>query len=140
MAAVTQTGLPLGVRLTAINVPEAHTARGILEGEWRRTVAPYLQDDLVRVMACDAAYTGGHFREAVHRAGFVPNCHPVSHSGRERSVKNAARKQKTKLKIGYGRNDKRYDNWYLNGHHELSCKCGQGNTFRLPRGTRVARR
>lgn len=130
VAAVTQTGLPLGARLTAINVPEAHTARGILEDEWRRTVAPYLQDDLVRVMACDAAYTGGHFREAVHRAGFVPNCHPVSHSGRERSVKNAARKQKTKLKIGYGRNDKRYDNWYLNGHHELFCKCGQGRTFR----------
>jgi hypothetical protein len=92
VAAVTQTGLPLGARLTAINVPEAHTARGILEDEWRRTVAPYLQDDLIRVMACDAAYTGGHFREAVHRAGFVPNCHPVSHSERERSVKNAARK------------------------------------------------
>ena len=69
VAAVTQTGLPLGARLTAINVPEAHTARGILEDEWQRTVAPYLQDDLVRVMACDAAYSGGHFREAVHRAG-----------------------------------------------------------------------
>ncbi len=81
VAAVTQTGLPLGARLTPINEPEAKTARHILEDEWRRTVAPYLQDDLVRVMASDAAYSGGHFRQAVHHAGFIPNCHPVSHSG-----------------------------------------------------------
>jgi hypothetical protein len=126
VCAVTQTGLPLGARLTPINVPEAKTARGILEDEWQRMVAPYLQDDLVRVMACDAAYSGGHFREAMHRAGFVPNCHPVSHADRERSVKNAERKQKAKLKIGYGRDQM----WHLNGHHELSCKCGQGKTFR----------
>jgi len=130
VACVTQTGLPLGARLTPINEPEAKTARGILEDEWRRTVAPYLQDDLVRVMACDAAYSGGHMREAVHRAGFIPNCHPVSHADRERSRANAAHKQRTKLKIGYGRDDKRYDSWYLNGHHELFCKCGQGKTFR----------
>jgi len=124
VAAVTQSGLPLGARLTPINVPEAKTARHILEDEWRRTVAPYLQDDLIRVMACDAAYTGGHFREAVHRAGFVPNCHPVSHAGRECSIRNAALKQKAKLKIRYR------DKWYLNGHHELFCECGQGKTFR----------
>jgi hypothetical protein len=124
VACVTQTGLPLGARLTPINEPEAKTARGILEEEWRRVVAPYLQDDLVRVMAFDAAYSGGHMRQAVHRAGFVPNCHPVSHADRERSRANAAQKQRTKLKIRY------HEKWHLTGHHELKCSCGQGKTFR----------
>ncbi len=124
IAAVTQTGLPLAARLTAINEAEAKTARHILEDEWQRTVAPYLQDDLIRVMASDAAYSGGHFREAVHRAGFIPNCHPVSHADTKRSQANAERKTKANLTIQYR------ENWHLNGHHELGCKCGQGKVMR----------
>jgi hypothetical protein len=130
VSAVTQTGLPLGARLTPINEPEAKTARGILEDEWQQAVAPYLEDDLVRVMASDAAYTGGHFRRAVHQAGFIPNCHSVSHARRERSTQNAARKSRSRLKIRYR------ENWYLNGHHELFCECGAGKTMR--RGTKKA--
>ena len=124
VAAVTQTGLPLAARLMPVNVPEAKTARHILEDEWKRTVAPYLQDDLIRVMASDAAYSGGHFRAAVHHAGFIPNCHPVSHADTKRSHANDARKSKAKLKIRYR------ENWQLNGHHELSCACGQGKVLR----------
>lgn len=124
VAAVTQTGLPLGARLTPINEAEGKTARAILEGEWQRTVAPYLDDDLVRVMACDAAYSGAHFRQAIHRAGFIPNCHPVSHATRASSQANASRKNKAKLKIRY------HEKWHLNGHHELACACGQGKTMR----------
>ncbi|MGH2852615.1 MAG: hypothetical protein ACRDLF_00265 [Solirubrobacteraceae bacterium] len=124
VACVTQTGLPLGAQLTPINVPEAKTAKGILEDDWRRIVAPYLEDDLVRVMAFDAAYSGGHMRKAVHRAGFVPNCHPVSHADRPRSMANADKKAKAKLKIRCCKN------WHLNGHHELFCACGQGKTMR----------
>jgi hypothetical protein len=136
-AAVTQTGLPLAARLTPINEPEAKTARGILEDEWQRTVAPYLQDNLVRVMAFDAAYSGGHMRQAVHRAGFIPNCHPVSHADRKCSIANAAQKRRAKLKIRYR------PNWHLNGHHELFCECGAGKTMRRAenngRGEAVAR-
>ena len=124
IAAVTQSGLPLCARLTPINDAEYKTAQSIIENEWRRMIAPYLQDDLVRVMAFDAAYSGKHMRRAVHRAGFVPNCHPVSHAERKRSELNAAAKDKAQLKIRY------YENWHLNGHHELSCACGQGKTVR----------
>jgi hypothetical protein len=124
VAAFTQTGLPLAERLVPINEPEAKTAREILENEWRDAVAPYLRDEKVRVMAFDAAYSGRHMREAVHRAGFIPNCHPVSHAARERSEAHADRRSKAKLKIRY------HENWYLNGHSELSCECGQGKTMR----------
>jgi hypothetical protein len=124
VAAVTQSGLPLSARLTRINVGEGKTARDIIEDEWQRIVAPHMQDDLVRVMACDAAYSGKLTRQLVHRAGFVPNCHPVSHAERKRSEVNAEGKDSARLKIRYR------EKWHLNGHHELSCACGQGKTFR----------
>jgi hypothetical protein len=124
VAAVTQTGLPLVARLTPINEPEAQTARHILEDEWRRVVTPRLGDEVVRVMACDAAYSGGHMREAVHRAGYIPNCHPVSHADVPRSNANAKRKDDARLAI------RRHPKWHLNGHHELGCECGQGKSFR----------
>jgi hypothetical protein len=137
VAAVTQTGLPLAERLTPINGPEAKTAREVLENEWQQIVAPYLQDDLVRVMAFDAAYSGGHLRAAVHRAGFIPNCHPVSHANRARSEANAEGRRQAKRKIRYR------ENWHLNGHQELFCACGQGKTIRRAeknaRGEAVAR-
>ena len=122
VAAVTQTGLPLGARLTPINNHEAATARAILEDEWRRVVAPHLQDDLVRVMACDAAYSGGHMREAVHRAGFVPNCHPVSHADRTSSIRRAGNAKRARLKVMLPLTEKRQrpDAWQVNRHWELS--------------------
>ena len=124
VAAVTQTGLPLGARVRPLNEPEAKTARHILEDEWRRAVAPYLQDDAVRVMAGDSAYSAPHMREAVHRAGYVPNCHTVSHAETDRSTAHASRRDTARLKIRY------HENWHLNGHHELKCACGQGRTMR----------
>jgi hypothetical protein len=124
VSAVTRTGLPLGARLTPINAPEAKTARAIIEHEWRRVVAPWLDDSKVGVMACDAAYSGAHMRQAVHAAGYIPNCHSVSHGRAERSIRNAEEKTAIKRRI------KRKPNWTINGHHELSCKCGQGKTMR----------
>jgi hypothetical protein len=124
ISGVTQTGLPLGARLTPLNQGEGQTAREILEEDWPKMVAPYLQDDAVRVMASDGAYSGGHFREAVHKAGFIPNCHSVSHARRERSREYAKSRKKAKLSIQYR------PNWFLNGHQELFCECGAGKTMR----------
>ncbi len=124
VAAVTQTGLPLVSRLTPIQDNEGKTAVAILEDEWRRVVAPYLCDDRVRVMAGDSAYSGPNIRAAVHRAGFVPNTHTVSHAKRDRSEGTAEERKAAKLEIRYCKN------WHLNGLHELSCECGQGKTFR----------
>jgi hypothetical protein len=90
VAAVTQTGLPLATRMVPLATTgegEAKTARDLLEHEWRRVVAPYLCEDKVRVMASDGAYSAPSMREAVHRAGFVPNTHTVSHAKRDRSEK-----------------------------------------------------
>jgi hypothetical protein len=127
VAAVTQTGLPLATRLVPLakeGKGEAETARDMLENEWRRVVAPYLCEDKVRVMAGDGAYSAPSMREAVHRAGFVPNTHTVSHSKRDRSVDNAEDRRAARLEI------RGCDNWHLNGLFDLFCKCGKGKTYR----------
>jgi hypothetical protein len=124
VAAVTQTGLPLGARLMPIQDDEATAARSILEDEWRRIVAPYLCEEKVRVMAGDGAYSGSKMRAAVHRAGFVPNTHTVSHAKRERSLNYAKERRAARLAI------RGCKDWHLNGLHELFCRCGEGKTYR----------
>lgn len=124
VAAVTQTGLPLGARLMRIQDDEATAARSILEDEWRRIVAPYLCGDKVRIMAGDGAYSGPDMRSAVHRAGFVPNTHTVSHANRERSLNNAEGRRAARLAI------RGCKDWHLNGLHEIFCACGKGKTYR----------
>jgi hypothetical protein len=127
VAAVTQTGLPLATRLVPLaktGEGEAETARDLLENDWRRVVAPYLCEDRVRVMAGDGAYSGGLMREAVHRAGFIPNTHTVSHAKRDRSVENAEDRRAARLEI------RGCETWHLNGLFALSCKCGKGKTYR----------
>ena len=137
VSAVTQSGLPLGARLTAIQKDEAKTARCILEEEWSQVVAPYLAQDGIGVMACDAAYSGRRFREAIHQAGFVPNCHAVSHARSERSMGNAENKETMRRTIQYR------PNWQLTGHMALVCACGEGKTMRRAKknadGVAVAR-
>jgi hypothetical protein len=124
VAGVTQSALPLVARLTPIQEKEHKTAAAIIQDEWRRVVARYLPDNKVRVMAGDGAYSGGLMREAVHRAGFIPNTHTVSHSKRDRSVDNAEDRRAARLEIR-GR-----ENWHLNGLFDLFCKCGKGKTYR----------
>jgi len=124
ISGVTQTGLPIAARLTSLREGEGQTAREILEEDWPKTVAPHLEDDVVRVMASDGAYSGGHFRKAVQEAGFIPNCHSVSHARRKRSSAYAKGRKDAKLTIQY------HPNWFLNGLQELSCACGEGKTMR----------
>ncbi len=127
VAAVTQTGLPLATRLVPLATTgegEADTARDLLANEWRRVVAPHLCEDKVRIMAGDGAYSGGLMREAVHRAGFIPNTHTVSHAKRDRSLDNAEDRRAARLEI------RGCENWHLNGLFELFCKCGKGKTYR----------
>jgi len=73
VAGVTQTGLPLAARLTPIDKKEAEHVKAILEEDWPRIVGRFQEDGLVRVMAGDAAYLGPETRQAMHRAGYVPN-------------------------------------------------------------------
>jgi hypothetical protein len=124
VAAVTQTGLPLVGRLTPLQANEGKTTVAILKDEWRRVVAPYLCDDKVRIMAGDGAYSGSNVRAAVHRAGFVPNTHTVSHAKRDRSLDNAEDRRAARLEI------RGCEDWHLNGLFELFCKCGRGKTYR----------
>lgn len=146
VAGVTQTGLPLAARLTPIDKKEAEHVTAILEEDWPRVVGRFNDDDLVRVMAGDAAYSGPETRQAMHRAGYVPNCHPVSHADREESRANAERHDEARYKVSLhkdGQGRPRGELWHVNGHWELVCACGQAKTMRRatkrPDGEAVAR-
>jgi hypothetical protein len=115
---ITSTGLPILARLTPINTAEAVTMAEMLREDWRRRVTPHLTltEDAFGVMAFDAAYSGPKVRVEVHGAGYVPNCHPVSHADRERSTDNARRHDR----MGYAIEGK--PNWHANGHREVFCE------------------
>lgn len=117
---ITSTGLPILARLTPINTAEAVTMAEMLREDWRQRIRPHLTltDDAFGVMAFDAAYSGPKVRVEVHGAGYVPNCHPVSHADRERSTDNARRHDKMGLAI------EGKPNWHANGHREVFCKHG----------------
>jgi len=117
---ITSTGLPILARLSPINTPEAATVAAMLREDWRRRIAPHLTltEDAFGVMAFDAAYSGPQVRTEVHAAGYVPNCHPVSHAVRERSEKNARRYDH----MDYAIEGK--PSWHANGHREVFCKHG----------------
>jgi len=118
VAAVTSNGMPLAARLVPLATNEAKVATAIMREEFKRDVATYLDPTKVGVMKGDAGYNARGFRMAAHSIGYVPNTHHVSHADRERSKNRAA---KTKASV-YRINGK--PNWKLNGHNELSCRCG----------------
>jgi len=112
---ITSTGLPILARLTPINTAEAVTVAAMLREDWHRRIAPRLtlSDDAFGVMAFDAAYSGPKVRTEVHGAGYVPNCHPVSHAVRDRSKDNARRHDRMGLAI------EGKPGWHANGHREV---------------------
>ena len=133
VAGLTSTGLPLVARITKINEPEGKVAASMLREEWREQVAPHLQltDKEFGVMAFDAAYSGSEVRTAVHDAGYIPNCHPVSHALRERSQANARAHDKFEWAI------EGKPGWMANGHREVKCTHGTRATkkdFRRKKG------
>lgn len=86
-AGLTSTGLPLVARIEKLNESEGGIVAAMLREEWKQHVAPHIEliEEKFGVMAFDAAYSGTQVRTAVHEAGYVPNCHPVSHARRCRA-------------------------------------------------------
>lgn len=126
-AGITSTGLPLVADITPINSAEGRTVSRLLRGDWQQRISRHvgLTDEEFSVMAFDAAYSGKDVRTAVHDAGYVPNCHPVSHADRERSKANARAHDKMKFAI------EGKPGWRANGHREVFCRHGVQATKKL---------
>jgi len=120
VAGLTSTGLPLVARIEKLNESEGGVVAAMLREEWRERISPHinLTDEQFGVMAFDAAYSGINVRTAVHEAGYVPNCHAVSHALRERSRENARRHDKYTWAI------EGKPGWKANGHREVMCAHG----------------
>jgi hypothetical protein len=72
----------------------------------------------------DGANHSHPLRKALHDLGVVEQIHAVSHGDNEKSRRNARKHNKMRLVIDG------YPNWLANGHNELFCSCGQGQTWK----------
>lgn len=131
----TMTGLPLSWGVTRLSDAESQAAEATID-HFQRDVRPHLDHSQLNVLLGDAAFHSHAFRRASHQAGFVEVIHRVSHSDRERTRRNAERHTKMRFEIDG------YPNWQANGHSEIFCKCGRGQTSKvlgLNRGRAVVR-
>ena len=132
-AGLTSTGLPLVARIEKLNESEGGIVASMLREDWRESIAPHIEltDEKFGVMAFDAAICGITVRTAVHEAGYIPTCHPVSHALRERSKRNARAHDKYTWAI------EGKPGWKANGHREVMCAHGTPATkkdFRRKKG------
>lgn len=121
---LTGSGLPLSYRTTLINASERDTALDLFQREFARDVAPHLDPDKLHVLAADGAFHKQETRARLRRLGIVENIHLASHGEQDKSRREASKRNKKRILIDD------YPDWFANGHRELDCRCGRGQTER----------
>ncbi|WP_445151164.1 transposase [Baekduia sp. Peel2402] len=125
-------GVPIAHRLVPMQHAENRTAVTVLDDLHER-LGGLRERFAVGVLSADAAFASGDVRRAARRAGYVENIHEVSHGDKPESFKRAQQYAGRNVPI------QGYDNWFVNGHRELACACGQGtqerDAWREPDGT-----
>jgi hypothetical protein len=109
-------GVPVAWRLVPIQQSEKDTALDLIENEYAKEAAPYLQGQL-RVLSADGAFQKPALRAALREHGIVENIHFASHSGLEKSERRVRHFNDRWLPID------EYPNWEANLHREIRCKC-----------------
>jgi len=116
-------GLPLDYEFAQIQEPELEMALTVFKRIWPH-IRPY-PGERIPVLNADGAFSSHDFRREVQNGGLIPIIHMSSHGDSPRSRESAQK-----------RNDARYDirpyqsRWFANGHHEFSCACGEGVTWK----------
>jgi hypothetical protein len=124
LSIIDQGALPLAYEITPLNQSEKVTAVSLIDRFGVDVLPQLAAGDNQVVMTGDAGFTGHRIRSRLRGLGILENVHSVSGGKAVRSSNHVARKDKKR--IGF----KGHRNWYTNGHFELSCRCGQAQTFR----------
>lgn len=80
----------------------------------------------IRVLSADSAFHSAPLRMSLRRGAIIPNIHLASHADNKKTREHAAKMTAERNAL----NDSRYEDWFVNGHRELVCRCGAGNTWR----------
>jgi hypothetical protein len=124
-----QGGLPLDFVMSPINQSERIHAMRLLDS-FGDNVKPLLdpngKPDKPRVLSADAGFTGHRIRNRIRDLGAVENIHQVSGSKRKRSTDWDKKLSEKKQAIVHPKT--RTKNWYADGHRDIHCVCGQGQT------------
>jgi hypothetical protein len=124
-----QGGLPFDFVMSPINQSErAHAMR--LLNSFGDNIRPLLdatgKADKPRVLSADAGFTSHRLRDRIRDLGIVDNIHQVSGSKRKRSTDFDKKLSAKRQTIVHPKD--RSKNWYADGHRQIHCVCGQGQT------------
>jgi hypothetical protein len=121
----TATGLPVAWTITPINESEVRTGEALLAGDYATKVAPRLDQTKVGVLTADGGFNSPALRRLAREVGLVENIHLASHARKDSATRNATSRNDRRMPI------EGYRDWFINGHRELVCRCGQGTTARV---------
>jgi hypothetical protein len=123
---VDQVGLPYDFVVGRINESERTHMKKLLRN-FKDNVLPVLgRSDGPRVISVDAGLTGHGIRDLIRDIGGIENMSPVSGSKRKRSVDHHARRSAKRYAFVHPKHQTR--NWFMDGHRNIGCMCGQGKT------------
>jgi hypothetical protein len=112
-------GLPVSSETTPLNAAEMETGHRVLR-DFRRGALPYLETNKLGVLMADGGFNSKHLRREAREARMVERIHHASHGDSPKSRRHVEERNKMSRVI------EGYPNWQVNGHNELSCKCGKG--------------
>lgn len=127
----TEHGTLLGWDISALHLSEREAATRVLDS-YEREVLPSRSPTTISVCSADGGFSSPRVRQRFQDLRIVPNIHRASHAKSEESQRNAEKRNKRWLAFVHP-SKPHYANWSANGHAEISCKCGQGQTERINR-------
>lgn len=122
-------GTLLAWEVSPLNESERETAARVLEN-YEREVLPVRDPSLFSVCTADGGFSSPEMRRQLQDLRIAPNIHKASHGSQ-----SSAQRQKAKLAEQwapfYHPGKAHYSYWFANGHAEICCACGQGQTERV---------
>lgn len=119
-------------------VSEIEGAHRLFDTLWQQLRAA-IPGEVIPVVSMDGASNSQPLRRKIRANGAVQPCHVTSHGNSDESRERAARRSADRWPI----DERKYPDWFLNGHREPVCRCGQGATSmvieRDPKGAVVCR-
>jgi hypothetical protein len=104
-------------------VPEVGQVLGTLDDPERR--GPEGEGPELRVLSTDCNFHSHELRGKLREIGIIENTHLTSHARRPSSQEDAKARKRKRYPID------RHPAWFLNGHRELVCACGEGKSSRV---------
>ena len=125
----TEHGTLLGWDISPLHESEREAAARVLE-DYRAEVLPARDPEQFSVCTADGGFSSPALRSQLQELRIVPNIHKASH-GTQASAERQQRKLDGLWAPFVHPHKPHYGYWFANGHAEIRCACGRGQTERV---------